>query len=204
MTTVPGPRPDLASLAEGVRACRGCDLWERATHGVPGAGPPRAPLMLVGEQPGDQEDLAGAPFVGPAGRELDEILRRAGITRDSVYVTNAVKHFKWVARGRRRIHARPDERELVACRPWLGAEFDLVDPRVIVALGVTAARGVLGRTVRIGQERGRPLEGPGGRLALVTAHPSSILRVPDRAARAAARDAIVADLTAARELLEAA
>lgn len=203
MGTVPGHRPDLGALAAGVRDCRGCDLWERATHGVPGEGPPRAPLMLVGEQPGDREDLTGTPFVGPAGRELDEILRRAGITRDTVYLTNAVKHFKWVARGTRRIHARPDERELVACRPWLLAELDLVDPRVVVALGVTAARGLLGRTVRIGRERGRPLEGPGGRIAVVTAHPSSVLRVPDSADRAAAREAIVDDLAAARELVAA-
>jgi len=172
----------LEQLRGEAAGCRACPLWERATQTVFGEGPAGARLMLVGEQPGDREDRDGHPFVGPAGRVLDEVLRRAGVTRDRVYVTNAVKHFKWTGRGPRRIHDTPNAAEVGACSPWLRREIELVDPRVLVCLGATAARAMLGRDFRLTRHRGELLAGPDdGRLITATLHPSAILRGPPEA-----------------------
>jgi uracil-DNA glycosylase family protein len=194
-----GPPGSLEEVAAGVGLCRRCELWRGATRGVPGQGPARAALMLVGEQPGDQEDLAGAPFVGPAGRVLDAGLARAGVAREEVFVTNAVKHFKHEPRGQRRLHKTPDAGEVQACRWWLDAERRLVRPKVVVALGATAALGLFGKPTPIGQNRGQvlPLQGA---HALVTYHPSYLLRLPDEAAKKAAFKLFVADLKLARSL----
>ena len=190
---------DLEALRGAVQGCRGCELWQDATQAVFGDGADAARIMLVGEQPGDREDLSGEPFVGPAGRVLDEALEAAGIPRDAVYVTNAVKHFRFEQRGKRRIHEKPGVVHIDACRAWLDAELRAVDPAVVVCLGATAARAVLGRTVRIGEERGRALP-LGNRIAVVTTHPSALLRMRDRGAREAAQAALTADLVlAARE-----
>jgi DNA polymerase len=170
--------------------CRACPLWRNATQTVFGEGPSRALVMLVGEQPGDQEDRRGHPFVGPAGRVLDEALADAGIPRDQAYVTNAVKHFKWKARGKRRIHDKPSWSEVAACRPWLEAEVAALSPKVIVALGATAARAVVGRTVAITRERGQPLDCDLAPLVVATFHPSAVLRAQDR------REEMQAELTA--------
>ncbi len=159
---------DLADLESAAHGCRGCELWEPATQVVFSSGDRSARLMLVGEQPGDQEDRQGEAFVGPAGKVLDEALEAAGIARESVYVTNAVKHFRHEQRGKRRIHQKPELRHVVACRPWLEAELEAVAPAVVVALGATAARSVLGRPVKIGETRGRLLDDLPDRLALVT------------------------------------
>ncbi len=179
-----------------MQGCRGCELWRDATQAVFGDGPADVRLMLVGEQPGDREDLAGEPFVGPAGGILDRALEAAGIDRDQVYLTNAVKHFRFEERGKRRIHRKPDVPHIEACHPWLDAELERIDPAVVVCLGATAARAVLGRAVKIGEERGAPL-GLGDRVAVVTVHPSSILRLRDRAGRDAALDGLVDDLRVA-------
>ncbi|HET8780650.1 MAG TPA: UdgX family uracil-DNA binding protein [Agromyces sp.] len=203
--------PDEAGLDE-LRAaapdCRGCELWKDATQVVFSKGPEGARLMLVGEQPGDREDLEGEPFVGPAGRVLADAVDAAGIPRGQVYVTNAVKHFRFERRGKRRIHEKPAVAHIVACRPWLEAEFDVVDPDVVVALGATAARSVLGRTVRIGEVRGRvlPPDAAGAPPALpapvlVTTHPSALLRIDDAADRRAAFEALVDDLRTAYDAL---
>ena len=195
-------RPEATTL-DGLRrestACRGCDLYKRATQTVFGEGASHARIVLVGEQPGNDEDLAGRPFVGPAGRVLDEALAQAGIERRSLYVTNAVKHFKWASDdgGKRRIHDKPRADEVEACRPWLERELWLIEPRVIVCLGVTAARSVVGRGVTISTARGRPLPSRFGVPAFVTAHPSAILRMRERADREAALARFVADLDAA-------
>jgi DNA polymerase len=149
-------RLTLESLREATKVCHGCDLWKHATQTVFGEGPSDAQLMFVGEQPGDQEDKAGRPFVGPAGRIFDQALEQVGIDRSSVYVTNAVKHFKWQPRGKRRIHQKPNPAELAACRPWLDAELAVVQPRVLVCLGATAAQALLGRTFRVTKQRGTP------------------------------------------------
>jgi uracil-DNA glycosylase len=186
----------VARLREAVQGCRGCELWRDATQAVLGDGPADVRLMLVGEQPGDREDLAGEPFVGPAGGILDRALEAAGIDRDQVYLTNAVKHFRFEERGRRRIHRRPDVAHIEACHPWLDAELERIDPAVVVCLGATASRAVLGRAVKIGEERGTPL-GLGDRVAVVTVHPSSILRLRDRAGRDAALEGLVDDLRVA-------
>jgi uracil-DNA glycosylase len=191
----------LSELDQAVQACRRCPLWRDATQGVCGEGPKKARLMIVGEQPGDQEDLAGHPFVGPAGRILDAGLEEAGIERDEVFVTNAVKHFKHEPRGKRRLHKTPSAGEVSACRWWLDAERRLVKPRVIVTLGGTAALGVLGRKVAVTKERGRGIELADGAKALLTVHPSYLLRIPDEAGRAAERDRFVADLKRAKALL---
>ncbi|HYD27660.1 UdgX family uracil-DNA binding protein [Brevundimonas sp.] len=191
----------LAELDQAVQACRRCPLWRDATQGVCGEGPKKAKLMIVGEQPGDQEDLAGHPFVGPAGRVLDLALDEAGIDRDDVFVTNAVKHFKHEPRGKRRLHKTPSTGEVSACRWWLDAERRLVKPRVIVTLGATAALGVLSRKVAVTRERGRGIDLPDGAKALLTVHPSYLLRIPDAAARAGERSRFVADLKQARSLL---
>ena len=190
----------LRAVAGEAAACTRCDLYERATQVVFGEGDIGASLFLVGEQPGDQEDIAGAPFVGPAGHVLDSALEAAGIDRREVYVTNAVKHFKWKPRGKRRIHDRPNRTEVVACRHWLDRELELVDPDLVVALGATAGQALWGGTFRVGTARGQVLEFE-GRPAVATIHPSAVLRAPDDEGRAAQRGLLVADLTRAHELL---
>jgi len=190
-------RPTLARLRSAAAECQGCELWRDATQVVFSSGGPRARLMLVGEQPGDREDREGEPFVGPAGRVLDDALDEARIRRDEVYLTNAVKHFRHEQRGKRRIHRTPELRHLVACHPWLEAEVDLVDPSVVVCLGASAARAVLGRPVRIGAERGRLLKELPGRKALVTTHPSALLRLRGKDGWADAFAALVSDLEVA-------
>ena len=183
------------SLAE--EDCTRCPLYKDATRAVPGEGPHRAPFMLVGEQPGDKEDLAGKPFVGPAGRILDEALRDAGIAREETFITNAVKHFKHEIRGKRRLHKRPNNYEVERCKIWLDWECNLVKPSTIVALGVTAARSLTGRTVTIGKMRGKPIAMADGTLLVVTIHPSALLRIEDDDERHAAYRSFVADLKAA-------
>jgi uracil-DNA glycosylase family protein len=192
--------PTLTSLRKEAARCRACPLWENATQTVFGEGPAKAELLFVGEVPGDVEDREGRPFVGPAGRVFDEALAEAGIDRRKVYVTNAVKHFKWEARGKRRIHQKPNAAETAACRPWLDAELEVVSPRVLVALGATAAQALLGRDFRVTKQRGVPVESDLAPNVLATVHPSSILRAPDEAAREEAYDAFVADLRAAAKL----
>lgn len=192
--------PETLAAAAGEAAnCRRCPLWADATQTVFGEGPASAALMLVGEQPGDQEDLAGRPFVGPAGRMLDSALHEAGLERRGVYVTNAVKHFKYVPRGKRRIHQKPDGGEIAACRFWLDLERGEIRPRVTVLMGATAARAVLGRAVTIGRERGKAIPLDEG-SALVTVHPSYLLRLPDADAKAREYALFVADLRQAGEL----
>jgi DNA polymerase len=190
-------------IAAAIQGCRRCDLWRNATQGVPGAGPRRARIMFVGEQPGDTEDLQGQAFIGPAGQLLDRALLEAGVDRSQAYVTNAVKHFKFEPRGKRRLHKTPDATEVRACRWWLEQETRLVQPELIVALGATAATSVFGRTVAVTRERGREMPTAGGDRGLVTFHPSYLLRLPDEAARAAAYAAFVADLRTAGELAAA-
>jgi uracil-DNA glycosylase family protein len=184
-------RLTLESLREAAKICRGCELWRNATQTVFGEGPADAELMFVGEQPGDQEDKAGRPFVGPAGRIFDEALEEVGIQRSRVYVTNAVKHFKWEPRGKRRIHQKPNAAELAACRPWLDAELAALQPRVLVCLGATAAQALLGRTFRVTKQRGTPVDSPLAEIVVATIHPSAILRAKDRDAEYAG---FVADL----------
>jgi DNA polymerase len=195
------PRPSLASLREAAAGCTGCDLYQRATRTVFGEGGPRPRAVLVGEQPGHEEDLAGRPFVGPAGRLLDAALEEAGIDRAQVYVTNVVKHFKWEPRGKRRIHAKPTSAEIAACRPWLDAELAVIQPRVVVCLGATAAQALLGREFRVTQARGRPVPSPLAPHVVATVHPSSILRAPDDEARRLERARFVEDLRAVARLL---
>ena len=190
----------LKALREEAAGCTRCDLYQRATQTVFGEGTRRARVMLVGEQPGDQEDKQGRPFVGPAGRLLDQALVAAGIDRGDVYVTNAVKHFKWEPRGKRRIHQKPNAHEIAACRPWLDAEVAVLKPRVLVCLGATAAQALLGRDFRVSRQRGELVESPLAPNAIATVHPSSILRAEDREAqfREFVRDLEkVADLIAA-------
>ena len=170
----------LESLRAAARSCRGCDLYKNATQTVFGEGPRSAAVMFVGEQPGDIEDRKGHPFVGPAGRLLDKALVEARIPRDDVYITNAVKHFRWIQRGKRRLHQKPLIRQIVACRPWLEAEIQAVHPKVVVCLGATAAQSMAGRTVRIMQERGTFLEGDSGAAIFITIHPSSIYRLQEK------------------------
>ena len=197
------PTPSLDQLREAARRCRACDLFLTGTQTVFGEGPARAEVMMVGEQPGDQEDRAGQPFVGPAGRVLDEALDEVGIDRSRVYVTNVVKHFKWVARGKRRIHSKPNAREIRACRPWLEAELADVQPRVVVALGATAAQALLGASFRVTQQRGKPLEDTGlAPYVVATVHPASILRAPDPETREAEGRAFVHDLKVVKDLLD--
>ena len=186
----------LEGLAEAAKGCRGCDLWEHSTQTVFGEGRPNAKVMFVGEQPGDREDRAGRPFVGPAGQLLDDALEQAGIDREVVYITNAVKHFKWEPRGKRRIHKKPNLAEIAACRPWLEAEIDLVRPDVLVCLGSTAAQALLGKDFRVTKRRGVPVDSPLAPTVMATVHPSSILRAADDEARRIEMDAFVADLTA--------
>ena len=190
----------LAEIAGGAAECDRCELYRHATQTVFGEGPVPAAMMLVGEQPGDQEDKQGAPFVGPAGRVLDDALEVAGIDRGAVYVTNAVKHFKWEARGKRRIHKRPNATEIEACSLWLGEEIAHVRPAVIVAMGATAVRAVLGGTRAIASLRGKVLGSAFGPPMVATVHPSAIVRVPDRGDRRAALEGLAADLRLAREV----
>ena len=185
---------DLRRLKERAADCTACDLYERATQTVFGEGDPHARMMLVGEQPGDQEDLQGRPFVGPAGRLLADALAEAGIPRERTYVTNAVKHFKWLQRGKRRIHEKPNGRERQACYPWLEAEIELVAPRVLVSLGATAAQSLLGPKFRLTQHRGELLPSRWRAKILATIHPSALLRMQDREERHEAFRALVADL----------
>ncbi|HEY8967063.1 MAG TPA: UdgX family uracil-DNA binding protein [Candidatus Methylacidiphilales bacterium] len=200
-------RPTLPRLRRAAAGCEGCPLYRRATQTVFGEGPAAARLVLVGEQPGDAEDREGHPFVGPAGRLLDAALEEAGIDRASVYVTNTVKHFKWEPSpsGKRRLHKKPSAREAAACRPWLAAELEVLEPEAVVALGATAAQGLLGRDFRVSRERGRWTRSPwlgDGVPVLATVHPSSILRAPDEAARRRERKRFVADLRAVAALLK--
>ena len=192
-------RPTVPTLRAAAPDCRGCELWEDATQVVFSQGPPDARLVLVGEQPGDQEDRRGEPFVGPAGRLLDQALEMAGVVRDEVYLTNAVKHFRHTTRGRRRLHQKPDVRHVVACGPWLDAELTVLEPAVVVALGATAGRAVLGRTVKVGAERGRVIEEEGRPRTVLTTHPSALLRVEDSAEREAGLEQLAADLRLAAE-----
>lgn len=195
-------RMSLAALREKAPSCEGCELYERATQTVFGEGPPDASTMLVGEVPGDREDKAGKPFVGPAGRLLDEALEEAGINRAGVYVTNAVKHFSWEERGKRRLHKKPLWRHVQACRPWLEAEIAVVSPRLIVCLGATAAQALLGADFRITKSRGELLENPWSPLLMATYHPSAILRAPDKEDGQRMRGDFVADLRRAAAALQ--
>jgi DNA polymerase len=197
---VPDTR-SLPKLQQAAERCQGCDLYLRATQVVFGAGAGRAVLMLVGEQPGDKEDIEGKPFVGPAGAMLTKALAEAGIDPASVYVTNAVKHFSWEPRGKRRIHKKPRASEIRACRPWLEAEVASVRPRVIVCLGATAAQSLLGASFKLMAERGKPVASPFAAHVVATIHPSSILRNPDSESRQAALQGLVEDLRVAAALL---
>jgi uracil-DNA glycosylase len=189
------PRLSLPALRRASRGCRGCHLWRVGTQTVFGEGARSADMMFVGEQPGDQEDLAGHPFVGPSGRLLDSALERAGLDRRAAYVTNAVKHFKWVPdpQGKRRIHKTPNASEIRACHPWLDAELAVVKPRVLIALGATAAKALFGNTFRVTAQRGRAITTPLAEAGFATVHPSSVLRSP-RDLRADAERAFVSDL----------
>jgi DNA polymerase len=187
-------RPSLAALRKAAASCTACPLWETGTQTVFGEGAAKARAMFVGEQPGDQEDRQGRPFVGPAGRLLDEALELAGIDRGSIYLTNAVKHFKWEARGTRRIHAKPSWSEQLACRPWLEAEIAVVQPHVLVCLGATAAQSLLGKQFRVTKERGRWLDSELADRVTATIHPSAILRQRDRASRKREMQLFVEDL----------
>ena len=195
---VPG-RPSLPKLRAAAAGCTACDLHKLGTRTVFGEGARSAEVMFVGEQPGDREDRDGRPFVGPAGRLLDQALEDAGIDRTQVYVTNVVKHFKWRARGKRRIHQKPSWSEIAACRPWLEAELAVVEPRVLVCLGATAAQALLGRQFRVTRERGRPVESDLAEHVLATVHPSSILRDPET--RELEYGELVKDLKVVAELL---
>jgi uracil-DNA glycosylase family protein len=191
----------LETLRAAAAGCRACDLWKTGTQTVFGEGLKKSEIVFVGEQPGDKEDLAGRPFVGPAGRVLDEALEAAAIDRSLAYVTNAVKHFKWVARGKRRIHQKPNAIELAACRPWLDAELAVLQPKVLVALGATAAQALIGRQFRVTKQRGIPIESDLAPYVLATVHPSSILRQETDEDRAAAMEDLIADLKVVAKLL---
>jgi len=184
----------LSELAREAKDCKNCDLWRNATQTVFGEGSPHSKIMLVGEQPGDQEDLQGKPFVGPAGHLLDTLLVEAGIDRKKVYVTNAVKHFKWEPRGKRRIHKKPSAGEIAACRPWLDAEIAALKPKVIVCLGATAAQALLGTAFRVTERRGEFVDSPLAPYVMATVHPSSILRAPDEKNRHEEEKKFVEDL----------
>ncbi len=195
-------RSTLRNLRDASRDCRGCDLWERGPQTVFGEGAADARVMFVGEQPGDREDIEGRPFVGPAGQLLDRSLERAGIDRDEVYITNVVKHFKWEPRGKRRIHKKPNLEEITACRPWLEAELDQVEPEILVCLGATAAQALLGPSFRVTKQRGTLVDSPLAPAVTATVHPSSILRAPDDATREIETEAFVRDLSVVARTLE--
>ncbi len=192
---------DWPALKEAAESCRACPLWKNATCTVFGEGPLHARVLVVGEQPGDQEDLAGRPFVGPAGQLFDRALQTAGVPRDHLYVTNAVKHFKWTPQGKRRLHQKPTSREIAACRPWLTAEIDHVKPKLLVCLGSTAVHSVVGNGIKVTQDRGQTLPTEFGIPALIPVHPSSLLRQPDRSREAADFAAFVADLAKIQDFL---
>ena len=194
----------LPQLREAAQKCKGCELYRNATQAVLGEGPSSARILMVGEQPGDKEDVAGKPFVGPAGALLDRALADAGIDRSDVYVTNAVKHFKFEERGKRRIHKKPSETEILACRPWLDAELSHVKPEIVVCLGATAAHAFIGKKHQLLKERGRFFEHPMVKTVTATLHPSAILRAPDAEQRHAAYDDFVKDLKAVRQKLQTA
>lgn len=196
-----GPAESLAQLRRQAECCRRCPLWEDATQTVFGEGPKAARVVFVGEQPGDQEDIAGRPFVGPAGKLFDQVLQEAGVPRDETYVTNAVKHFKFTPRGKRRIHQKPNAGEVRACRWWLGQELDLLKPSIAVALGATAAQSLLGKAVPVTRMRGQIVESPEGLPVFITVHPSYLLRIPDEADKAAERERFVADMRAVKEMM---
>jgi DNA polymerase len=194
----PPRRPrSVTELREAAAGCRACDLWEKATQTVFGEGAVGARMMLVGEQPGDKEDLEGKPFVGPAGRILDEGLQAAGIDRSRLYLTNAVKHFRFTQRGKRRLHEKPNAQQVRACKPWLESEISVVKPDMIVLLGATAAQAVMGPAFRVSKQRGEVMPSPLGIPVLATVHPSSILRATDDASREAAMASFIADLKVA-------
>ncbi|TME68382.1 MAG: UdgX family uracil-DNA binding protein [Chloroflexi bacterium] len=193
----PAKAKTVGELSAAAAACQGCDLWQEATQTVFGEGKEGAPMMLVGEQPGDQEDLQGRPFVGPAGRVLEQALDEAGIDRRRVYVTNAVKHFRFTRRGKRRLHEKPNAAQVRACRPWLEAEIEVVKPGLIVLLGATAAQSVMGPAFRVSKQHGEVLESPFGIPVVATVHPSSILRSVDDKSRDAAMSSFIADLMVA-------
>lgn len=193
--------PTLEKLRQAARTCRACNLWERATQTVFGEGAAKARVMLLGEQPGDREDLAGRPFVGPAGWLLDKALERAGIAREEVYVSNVVKHFNWEPRGKRRIHKKPNQLQITACVPWLEAELAVVQPEVVVCLGATAAQALLGKNFRVTQQRGQMLPSLLAPWVTATVHPSSILRAPDDESRHRETELFVADLKRVAEVL---
>ena len=193
--------PSLESARDAAKSCRACDLWKRGTQTVFGEGKPRARVMFVGEQPGDKEDLQGRPFVGPAGALLDRALEQAGIDRRDTYVTNAVKHFKWEPRGKRRIHKKPNSIEIAACRQWLDAEIEIVKPQIIVCLGATAAQALLGRAFRVTQQRGELLPFDAAPHILATVHPSSILRAQDDESRHREFELFVKDLRTVTNVL---
>ncbi len=197
----PSPAESLAALAELASGCRACPLYENATQTVFGEGPANARVVLVGEQPGDQEDLAGHPFIGPAGRLLDRALADAGLPRERCYTTNAVKHFKWEPRGKRRLHAKPNAGEIRACQPWLRTELGIIRPDYLICLGGTAARSVFDQPVKVMTERGRLQASPWSRNTLITVHPSALLRIQDEAEKREAYDEFVGDLRMVGELL---
>ncbi len=197
-------RATLRDLQVGAKHCRACDLWENATQTVFGEGSKRAEIMLVGEQPGDQEDRSGHPFIGPAGKLLDQALADAGIDRSELYVTNVVKHFRWTPaeRGKRRIHKKPRASEIQACRPWLDAELEIVKPKVVVCLGASAAQALLGKEFRVSRERGKAIKSNLAALIVATVHPSSILRARDDASRQEQLKQFVDDLKTVKRLLK--
>lgn len=190
---LPGRR-DLESLREAARSCEGCDLYRNATQTVFGEGAAHASIILIGEQPGDMEDRQGHPFVGPAGRMLDKVLAEARISRDEVYITNAVKHFRWIQRGKRRLHQKPAVRQIMACKPWLESEMASIHPKLLVCLGATAAQSILGRAVPIGQARGKFFDGQPGAAVFITIHPSAIFRQREKSEREEEYRRFVADM----------
>jgi DNA polymerase len=194
-------KPTLPGLQKAAADCKACDLWENATQTVFGEGKRHAKVLFIGEQPGNDEDLQGKPFVGPAGRLLDQALEKAGIDRRQTYVTNVVKHFKWEPRGKRRIHKKPNSTEIEACRPWLEAEIAMVKPKVIVCLGATAAQTLLGKQFRVSRQRGQPIPSPLARAVIATVHPSSIFRAPDEQSRHREMQQFIDDLKIVAEVL---
>ena len=195
------PRPTIRKLRSVAAGCRACPLWKTGTQTVFGEGLSDAKVMFVGEIPGNDEDLAGKPFVGPAGKLLDRVLEDVGIRREEIYVTNAVKHFKWEPAGKRRLHKKPNAREIAACRPWLDAEIQVIHPRVIVCLGATAAQTLLGKDFRVSKRRGELVQSYLAAFVMATVHPSSILRAPDEQARREAREAFAADMKKVARLI---
>jgi uracil-DNA glycosylase family protein len=195
------PRPTITSLQQAARGCQACPLWKTGTQTVFGDGSRQARVIFLGEQPGNDEDLAGKPFVGPAGKLLDKALVEAGIDRSQVYVTNTVKHFKWEPKGKRRIHKKPNAREIAACRPWLDAELDVLEPDVLVCLGATAAQAILGKDFRVTERRGEVIDSAVAKQVVATVHPSSSLRAPDDETRRVEYGRFVNDLKKIAKLL---